>query len=267
MKSCFFLIISSLLLASGASGQTLRTLFARQHDKVVSPIAMIEMMELQLNEQFKGTATDSARRATAKMIKDGHVMAFATIINGRDERFSYLLCPADAVEASLFIIQTQDGRLHRPVPDAPIEVLSQKDNLAIVRIQRIDDVISIKDSPSESSVGSFVGILTRAQNWKTGAITNSTRSAFNGIDPGTQRALHKHWARIGLRVNEKRSGYPEVIETDLNLDPAEAGSPLFDRAGNWHGVAIARADQHSTLVIPAKRVASLVAEFEIASHQ
>lgn len=268
MKTAVILISATLLSLSSTSGQTLKQLFSSQQKfRAVSPVAMVEMMERKLNDQFKNTAYPVARQTTAKMIRDGRVMSYGTVINGRNDAYSYLLCPADAVTASGFVIQTQDGKLHRPVDGLPVQQLSRSDNLAIVRIARIENVISIKNNSQKSSVGAFVGILAKSSQWKTGAVTNSARTAYQGIEPRTQRALSKHWERIGLKVNQKRSGYPEVIETDLNLDPAEAGCPVFDRAGTWHGIAIARADQHSTLVIPAKRIANMVAEFEIANHR
>lgn len=262
-------ILAAVALSSlsVAQGQTLSELFERQKLVAASPVVMIEMMERQLNDQFEKTATPTARHCTAKLIKDGKVMSYGTVINGRDKRFSYLLCPADAIQTAGFVIQTQDGRLHRPVAGTPVQRLSKSDNLAIVWISNLKDVISIKSDLKDSSIGAFVGIFAKNGQWTIGAVTNSVRSAYQGIEPTTQRALSKHWERIGLKVNQKRSGYPEVIETDLNLHPAEAGSPVFDRAGNWHGIAIARADQHSTLVIPAKRVANLVAEFEIENAQ
>ncbi|MEQ1841326.1 MAG: hypothetical protein ABL994_13035 [Verrucomicrobiales bacterium] len=233
----------------------------------LTPVGMVELMEYQLMEQFKGEATTLAQNSAAKLIIKGETIAYGTIINGRDQRFSYLVCPAEVVQSSNFIVETQKGALLQPVSGASFQLLSDPDNLAMIRLPRVEGVLSIKSPLQESSIGAFVGILSTEQKWKVGAVTNSTRSAFNGIPAATQKALSKHWERIGLKVNQKRSGYPEVIESDLALDPAQAGSPVFDRAGKWHGVAIARVDQHSTLVIPSKRVSNLVAEFELVHHQ
>ncbi|MDF1751200.1 MAG: hypothetical protein P1U89_00340 [Verrucomicrobiales bacterium] len=266
MKTGLILTTLTFLALSSASGQTLRDLFNRQNPVAVispSPLAIIEMMERQLSNEFKGKAASIASHTTAKLVQDGKILAYGTVINGRDSRFSYLLCPADSIGNGEFVIQTQDGNLHSPLANASINLLSDGDNLAIIRLARLNKAISTKARLNDSMIGSFVGILGSHQSWKTGAVTNSNRSAFTSIDPGTQRALSKHWERIGLQVNKKRSGYPEVIETDLNISPSEAGSPVFDRSGEWQGIAIARADQHSTLVIPAKRIASLITEFEM----
>jgi hypothetical protein len=245
-----------------------QSLADRQQNLVaLTPVGMVELMEYQLMEQFKGEATAIAQHSAAKLIIKGEVIAFGTIINGRDQHYSYLVCPAEAVQSANFIIQTQQGTLIQPTSRASFQLLSESDNFAIIRLPRMEGVLSIKSTTQESAIGAFVGILCTDQKWKVGAVTNSTRSAFNDIPASTQKALSKHWERIGLKVNQKRSGYPEVIESDLALDPAQAGSPVFDRAGKWHGVAIARVDQHSTLVIPAKRVSNLVAEFELANHE
>jgi len=233
----------------------------------LTPMGMVELMEYQLMEQFKGEATALAQNSAAKLIIKGETIAYGTLINSRDQLFSYLVCPAEAVQSSDFIIQTQKGALLQPLSGTSFQLLSDSDNLALIRLPRLEGILSIKSPSPESSIGAFVGILSTEQRWKVGAITNSNRSAFNSIPTATQKALSKHWERIGLKVNEKRSGYPEVIESDLALDPSQAGSPVFDRAGKWHGVAIARVDQHATLVIPAKRVSNLVAEFELAHHQ
>ncbi len=257
--SVLTLVLALSAIATIGYGQSIQLSNGRSFN---SPTMLIAMMEKKLGEQFGQQAEPMARTSTATLTSGQRVISYGSVVSGQDSRFSYLIFPADALHNENFQVRTSDGRSHQRVASTPIQVLSSDDNLAVMRIQPTNCLSANTSTPS--SVGSFVGILTKDTEWKTATVTNSKRSAFTGVAAATEKALHKHWERIGLIVNNKRTGYPEVVETDLALHPREAGAPVFDRGGKWHGIAISRVDQHSTYVISSQRVMQLVQSFEQA---
>lgn len=257
-------LIAMMLASTGTvQGQTELVMSRLAITRELSPVSIVEMLEKQLGDQFRQKALQSAQPSTARLIAGREVLTRGTVVRGSETRFCYLVFPADAIRFSGSEICLEDGTILKPVPGTPVQLLSREDNLAIVRIPNVEHAVSVKSSDVRSTVGSFVGYLNDGV-WKTGSITNGPRSALNDIDPQVRGALAKHWERIGLRVSKRRCGFPEVLETDLNLLPEEAGAPVFDRNGIFHGVAISRADQHSTLVIPALRLSQLITKFERA---
>ena len=220
----------------------------------VPPAKLIERLESQLSAQF---TSEIAKTATATIWRGEAQVARGTIISRKSGLLNYLICPADAV--------CQGKWKARAVHGKPVDVkrslkISQPDNLAIFQIDGVAGAISLPTSsqPAVDATGTFVGFIGNDRDWKIGAITNPRRTALTEEDPRLMGALRKHWERIELKVSKRRTGFPEVIDTDLAMEPTEAGSPVFDREGNWRGVAIARADQHSSYLIAAERVVSLI---------
>lgn len=258
----FMIGISLIVLSPTLSAQTLVT----AEGTVRSPLSMVRLMEQKLGAQFQVKAGKVASQASGEVVQDGRVVGNGTIISGKDPRFSYLIVPADCLKHKQFVVKSITGQTLFPIENTPVQLLSQEDNLAIVRLSPVKGALSAERALSRTSVGLFIGYTKSGAKWNTGAVTNEARTAYTGVDPATEKALVKHWHRIGLKVNDRRTGFPKVVETDLNLLPTEAGIPIFDRNGNWHGIAISRVDQHSTFVIPAGKVVHLVNRFEVA-HQ
>lgn len=257
-------LLQSLPMVSNA--QTFHSLISFRMNKqapAVSPMSIIDQMEKQLSNQFD---IPTAHHSTVSILINDKVAARGTVLSGFNSSFSYLVCPRDLLGSGPILVRTNDGSLLKLKEGASMRLLSKRDNLAILRIPYTPGAISLSDLEPSSEVGSFIGILGKEESWKTGTVTNEIRSAVSKRDPRVQRSIQKHWDRIGLQVSERRSGFPEVIESDLDLLPNEAGSPVFDRSGAWQGIAIAREDRHSTFLIPALRIADLIRDFEADSQ-
>lgn len=63
--------------------------------------------------------------------------------------------------------------------------------------------------------------------------------------------------RSGI-VSERRSGFDGVMQHDIELSPADCGSPLVDSLGRVVGINIARRARESTLAIPLEVVLKLL---------
>lgn len=61
--------------------------------------------------------------------------------------------------------------------------------------------------------------------------------------------------RMGGSVNDVAEGFPDVLQSDMQIDAIDAGSPVFDLEGRFVGVVIARASRIKTYIIPADKLA------------
>ncbi|CAN5357784.1 PDZ domain-containing protein [soil metagenome] len=61
------------------------------------------------------------------------------------------------------------------------------------------------------------------------------------------------------RTSRRRSGFSEILQHDIPLDPESMGTPLLDLEGNVIGINIARVDRASTFALPAALVRERIA--------
>jgi serine protease Do len=68
---------------------------------------------------------------------------------------------------------------------------------------------------------------------------------------------------MGSRLSDKRTGFPNVLQHDTVLSPADCGGPLVDLDGKAVGVNIARAGRTESYAVPTESVLPLL--FDLAS--
>lgn len=66
---------------------------------------------------------------------------------------------------------------------------------------------------------------------------------------------------IGNPMSLRREGFPSVIQTDMTLNPAYAGSPVIGIDGKLRGIALSRAGRIESYVLPAQLIASSLKEY------
>lgn len=67
---------------------------------------------------------------------------------------------------------------------------------------------------------------------------------------------------IGGAISERRSNFPQVLQHDTVLRPADCGGPLVDLDGKAVGLNIARAGRVESYALPAEIVVSLIADLK-----
>ena len=67
---------------------------------------------------------------------------------------------------------------------------------------------------------------------------------------------------MGSVLSERRTGFPQVLQTDLVLDAKDVGGPVVDLDGNVLGINIARAGRVETWVLPSEVIRPLLPEFK-----
>tara|TARA_R110000850_G_scaffold157126_5_gene281296 strand:+ start:117 stop:962 length:846 start_codon:yes stop_codon:yes gene_type:complete len=141
---------------------------------------------------------------------------------------------------------------------ASVVPFSVADNLALIEVVGLPDLRFLAGSSGspEVAIGSFVGSPDSEGNWVVGTVSTVLHSAPEGRDSEVlyEGALKQHRKRVGLQVSDRRTGYPAIYSSDLNLSPDQCGGPVYDLAGNFLGIAIARTDVHSTYLIPLSRL-------------
>lgn len=64
--------------------------------------------------------------------------------------------------------------------------------------------------------------------------------------------------RMGAEPSERRSDFPSVIQSDMPIEPSDAGAPVTDLDGNIAGIAIARGSRIKTFIVPAGTIRELL---------
>ena len=76
-------------------------------------------------------------------------------------------------------------------------------------------------------------------------------------DPKVAR-LDRFHQRMNVRLSERHSGFPVVLEMDLPIVPEDCGAPVIGLHGEVIGIAIARAGLHASYITPIKEVRRLI---------
>lgn len=73
--------------------------------------------------------------------------------------------------------------------------------------------------------------------------------------------------RMGTDLSLVRTGFPSVIQTDMQLDRKRCGGPVVDLDGNVIGIAIARADRTRSFIIPTAHLTQLLAKAPVTPEE
>lgn len=67
---------------------------------------------------------------------------------------------------------------------------------------------------------------------------------------------------LGSKLSLRRTGFPQIIQTDMLLEPKDCGGPVVDIDGNVLGISIARAGRVETWVLPSEVIRPLLPDFK-----
>lgn len=65
--------------------------------------------------------------------------------------------------------------------------------------------------------------------------------------------------RMGAVPSKVRENFPNVIQSDMAIEPDDAGAPAVDLDGNVIGISIARGSRIKTFIVPSKTVQEVLA--------
>ncbi len=67
---------------------------------------------------------------------------------------------------------------------------------------------------------------------------------------------------MGSTLSGRRTGFPQVLQTDLVVDAKDCGGPVVDLDGNVLGINIARAGRVETWILPSEVIRPLLPDFK-----
>ena len=73
------------------------------------------------------------------------------------------------------------------------------------------------------------------------------------------QARMERMQRMGTAINNQRSNFPSVIQSDMAIDPNDMGAPVVDLDGQTVGITIARASRIKTFIIPTETLIKTLA--------
>lgn len=71
---------------------------------------------------------------------------------------------------------------------------------------------------------------------------------------------------MGTLLSGRRTGFPQVLQTDMVVDAKDCGGPVVDLDGNVLGINIARAGRVETWVLPSEVIKPLLPEFKAGKY-
>ncbi|WP_193214749.1 PDZ domain-containing protein [Luteolibacter marinus] len=90
--------------------------------------------------------------------------------------------------------------------------------------------------------------------------TEATLQEKNVHYPQVENQRLNQMERMGSRLSLVRSGFPRVIQTDMQLNRDQCGGPVVDLDGKVVGIVIARADRTRSFVIPSASIVNLLSK-------
>lgn len=78
---------------------------------------------------------------------------------------------------------------------------------------------------------------------------------------GKDRDMNTLGSGPGSTLSTRRTGFPQVLQTDLVIDAKDCGGPVVDLDGNVLGINIARAGRVETWILPSEVIRPLLPDF------
>jgi len=67
---------------------------------------------------------------------------------------------------------------------------------------------------------------------------------------------------MGGALSGRRSGFPEVLQSDMVIEPKDCGGPVVDLDGNVLGINIARAGRVETWILPSENIRPILVDLK-----
>jgi serine protease Do len=134
--------------------------------------------------------------------------------------------------------------------------LAEDDVILSIGGRPVGSLIEMRTALAGHGPGERIGIryLRKGREAEVEAELKEKTESFPQIPNGRLRQME----RMGTNPSLVRTGFPSVIQTDMELERDRCGGPVVDLDGKVVGVAIARADRTRSFVIPAKALVELL---------
>ncbi len=107
--------------------------------------------------------------------------------------------------------------------------------------------------------GSETTILYRRNgDEKVATVKLGSRADNAGIKRVPRKRMER-MQRMGTSINRVRSNFPNVVQSDIPINPEDTGAPVLDLDGKLVGITIARSSRIKTFITPAETLLRVLA--------
>ncbi|MDC0088260.1 PDZ domain-containing protein [Akkermansiaceae bacterium] len=137
---------------------------------------------------------------------------------------------------------------------ADLAGLREGDELTAIDNNKLSGSSQMRNLLQKLSPGSRVSIkfMRQGKPQQTTVIMGSRADDKRLQKISTERMVHME--RMGATPNYVRSNFPNVIQSDMPIEPHDVGSAAVNLDGEFIGLAIARASRIKTYIIPASTI-------------
>ncbi|MGJ8672590.1 PDZ domain-containing protein [Rubritalea sp.] len=126
------------------------------------------------------------------------------------------------------------------------------DIITTVNDEKVDGVYELGIVLQRMKPGELVNLsIIRGENvYRTEVVLGARSDEMKQFSPERMKQMK----RMGGAINEVAEGFPEVLQSDMQVRAIDAGGPVFDIDGNFVGLIAARASRIKTYIIPPHKL-------------
>ncbi|MBK1830999.1 PDZ domain-containing protein [Verrucomicrobiaceae bacterium R5-34] len=151
--------------------------------------------------------------------------------------------------------------LTRVMPDSGAFKAGLKDGDVVVAIddRKINGAMEMRNLLQRLVPGSEIKVRYRRGDAEHNAMVHLGSRADNDSIRRVPQARMSKMQRMGAIPSKVRENFPSVIQSDMAIEPNDAGGPVVDLEGRVIGVSIARGSRIKTFIIPTTTVLDVLA--------
>lgn len=124
-----------------------------------------------------------------------------------------------------------------------------------VGVQNVNSMIEMGNILQRFKPGDKIDLsISRDSETMVANVTLGARPEFRRISPERMNRMRS----MGGSVNTVGEGFPDVLQSDMQIEARESGGPVFDLEGKFVGTVVARSSRIKTYIIPADKLDALL---------
>jgi S1-C subfamily serine protease len=151
--------------------------------------------------------------------------------------------------------------LMRVMPDSAAKKAGLRNGDIVMSVNQMPIVgaIELRNLLQRLVPGSETTILYRRNgDEKVATVKLGSRADNAGIKRVPRKRMER-MQRMGTSINRVRSNFPNVVQSDIPINPEDTGAPVLDLDGKLVGITIARSSRIKTFITPAETLLRVLA--------
>ncbi len=151
--------------------------------------------------------------------------------------------------------------LMRVMPDSAAKKAGLRNGDIVMSVNKVPilGAIELRNLLQRLVPGSETTILYRRNgDEKVATVKLGSRADNAGIKRVPRKRMER-MQRMGTSINRVRSNFPNVVQSDIPINPEDTGAPVLDLDGKLVGITIARSSRIKTFITPAETLLRVLA--------